>query len=118
MKQFNKIYIVSFVAVILYTLLLCVIGIFGVDIANFTRDISIFVLKWSLIILGFCFAIFLPIRIKAALVRNKKREEDAKKAYQAAIDTLREKERVKKMLKAEKLKTAIAEQTSEYNKYE
>lgn len=118
MKQFNKIYIVSIAAVILYAWLLSVAGIFGNEVAEFTRFLSVFILKWCAIVAGFALAIFLPIRINSALTRNKEKNEEAKRAYEEALATLREQERVRKMREEEKLKTAIAKRVEEENAYE
>lgn len=118
MKQFNKIYIVSTAAVILYAWLLGVAGIFGNDVAEFTRFLSVFVLKWCSIVFGFALAIFLPIRINSALNRNKAKEEEAKRVYEETLATLREQERVRKMREEEKIKTAIAKKVEEENAYE
>lgn len=114
MKQFNKIYIVSIAAVILYAWLLGVAGIFGNEVSEFTRFSSVFILKWSAIVFGFVLAIFLPIRVNSALTRNK----EAKRAYEEALNTLREQERVRKMREEEKIKTAIAKKVEEENAYE
>lgn len=118
MKQFNKIYIVSAISVILYTWLLCVVGIFGTDVADFTRTVSVFLLKWCLVILGFALAIFLPIRINFALNRNKNLAEQAEKAKQEELAILQEKKRVKQLLDDEKFKIAIAKKIEEQNAYE
>ena len=118
MKQFNKIYIVSIAAVILYAWLLGVAGIFGNEVSEFTRFLSVFILKWGAIVFGFALAIFLPIRVNSALNRNKAKDEEAKRAYEEALATLREQERVRKMREEEKIKTAIAERVDEENTYE
>lgn len=118
MKQFNKIYIVSIAACILYAWLLSVAGIFSNEVAEFTRFLSVFILKWGAIVFGFALAIFLPIRVNSALTRNKAKEEEAKRAYEEALATLREQERVRKMREEEKIKTAIAERVDEENAYE
>ena len=118
MKQFNKSYIVSIAAVILYAWLLGVAGIFGNEVAEFTRFLSVFILKWGAIVFGFALAIFLPIRVNSALTRNKEKNEEAKRAYEEALATLREQERVRKMREEEKIKTAIAERVDEENAYE
>lgn len=118
MKQFNKIYAVSAAAVILYAWLLGVAGIFGNEVAEFTRFLSVFILKWSAIVFGLALAIFLPIRVNSALTRNKEKNEEAKRAYEETLATLREQERVRKMREEEKLKTAIAKRVEEENAYE
>jgi len=118
MKQFNKIYIVSIAAVILYAWLLSVAGIFGNEVSEFTRFLSVFMLKWGAIVFGFALAIFLPIRVNSALNRNKAKDEEAKRAYEEALATLREQERVRKMREEEKIKTALAKRVEEENTYE
>ena len=118
MKQFNKIYIVSIAAVILYAWLLGVAGIFGNEVSEFTRFSSVFILKWSAIVFGFVLAIVLPIRVNSALTRNKEKNEEAKRAYDEALTTLREQERVRKMREEEKIKTAIAKRVEGENAYE
>lgn len=118
MKQFNKIYIVSTAAGILYAWLLGVAGIFGNEVAEFTRFLSVFILKWGALVFGFVLAIFLPIRVNSALTRNKEKNEEAKRAYDEALNTLREQERVRKMREEEKIKTAIAKRVDEENAYE
>lgn len=118
MKQFNKIYIVSIAAAILYAWLLGVAGIFGNEVSEFTRFSSVFMLKWCAIVFGFVLAIVLPIRVNSALTRNKEKNEEAKRAYDEALNTLREQERVRKMREEEKIKTAIAKRVDEENAYE
>ena len=118
MKQFNKIYIVSIAAVILYAWLLGVAGIFGNEVSEFTRFLSVFILKWGAIVFGFVLAIFLPIRVNSALTRNKEKNEEAKRAYEEALATLLEQERVRKMREEEKLKTVLAKRVEEENTYE
>lgn len=83
MKQSNKkLFAISIISIIIYAWILGVFGLYGAAITPFIRLISIYILKYGLITLGFVVFAILPFRIEAAKLRN---IENAK-TYQAQLE--------------------------------
>lgn len=76
-KRFTIVAIV--IAVVIYTLLLCCLGVFGSTIATSVLSVVLFVGKWALTLLGYAFVVWLPFRIKSQLERNEKAKIEYKK---------------------------------------
>lgn len=71
----NKtIMIITFIAIVLYSILLCCIGIYGENIQTQIIEYGKIILKYLLILFGYFLTIFLPIRIYKQLLLRKERQ--------------------------------------------
>lgn len=109
MKLFkNKNFIISAIGIVIYAWLLGVIGIYGETAAQFTRTASLYILKYGSIAFGAILIIILPMRITAALERNKRIEQER-------IAAAQQEAQIKKQLEEEKIKLALAKKYEEMN---
>lgn len=109
MKLFkNKNFIISAIGIALYAWLLGVIGIYGETAAQFMRTASLFVLKYGSIAFGAVLIIVLPIRINAALERNRRLEQER-------IEAAEREAQVRKQLEDEQKKLILAKKYEEMN---
>lgn len=78
----KKIFGITVLSFVLYTILLSCFGLFGTTIQNYTIQYGLIVLKYGLVLFGFALTLFLPIRIHKALLQRAEekyqRESNAK----------------------------------------
>lgn len=84
-----KIVLISLLSLILYTILLSCVGVFGGTIQSVVFHYGLIIGKWLLIGFGFFLCIFLPIRVTTALKKNEENKyyaESDEKIRQAGIE--------------------------------
>lgn len=95
----KKIFGITVLSFVLYTILLSCFGLFGTAIQNYTIQYGLIVLKYGLVLFGFALTLFLPIRIhKALLERGEEKYQRESNAKITAIAN-QEKKRQENIMK-------------------
>lgn len=92
---------------VVYAWLLGVFGLYGDAAAQFTRTISVYILKYGLSLFGAVLIVILPFRVRQALERNQQLEDEAKA-----------KAELERKIQEDALKLAVAKKLEEAQKYE
>lgn len=103
----KKIFGITVLSIVLYTVILACVGLFGDTIQNYSIHYSLVALKYGLVLFGFAVALFLPWRIHKALIQRAEEKYQRESTAKIIAAAQKEKETQESIINVYKQEDAV-----------